>query len=397
MLLAILEGMPAGVPVRLDQVDKKLRQRQGGPGRGGRQRIEQDRAEFVGGLRGGQTLGSPIGIIVRNRDWPNWQGVLGAGADEVDAEKAEAKALYRPRPGHADLAGALKYDRRDLRDVLERASARETAARVAVGAVCLELLAAVGVRVLGHVVALGPVRATPPPTGTTFAALIEAVEASDCRCADTAATAAMHEAIREATLARDSLGGLIEVLAVGVPVGLGSYASSDRRLDGRLAAALMSIQAMKAVEVGIGAEAARLRGSAAHDEIVVDTEGSALAANEEAAGSFGGGAGRYRRPTNRAGGIEGGVSNGEPVLVRVAMKPIPTLLKPLRSADMRTGEVIAAGYERSDITSVPAASVVAEAVAGFVLAQALLEKFGGDSLGEVRRNLAGYAAQVAGR
>ena len=390
MLLAILEGMPAGVPVCLDQVDKKLRQRQGGPGRGGRQRIEQDRAEFVAGLRGGQTLGSPIGIIVPNRDWPNWQGVLGAGADEVVAEKAEAKALYRPRPGHADLAGALKYDRRDLRDVLERASARETAARVAVGAVCLELLAALGMRVLGHVVALGPVGAVPPPEGTTLATLAEAVEASDCRCADPAATAAMHEAIREATLARDSLGGLIEVVAEGVPVGLGSYAASDRRLDGRLAAALMSIQAMKAVEVGMGVEAARLRGSAVHDEIVVDARAGAAAGDP-------GGAGRYRRPTNHAGGIEGGVSNGEPVVVRVAMKPIPTLLKPLRSTDMRSGEVSAAGYERSDVTSVPAASVVAEAVVGFVLAQALLEKFGGDSLGELRRNLAGYAAQVASR
>lgn len=391
MLLAILEGMPAGVPVRLDEVDRKLRARQGGPGRGGRQRIEQDRVEVVAGLRAGETLGSPIGLIVRNRDWDNWQGVLGARPEEVDPERAADKALYRPRPGHADLAGALKYDRDDLRDVLERASARETAARVAVGAICAELLAAIGVRVLGRVVALGPVQAAPPPVGTTFDELVAAVEASDCRCADPEATAAMHEAIREATLARDTLGGVIEVIAVGVPVGLGSYAASDRRLDGRLAGALMSIQAMKAVEVGIGLQAARLRGSEVHDEILVASGGAPGVAGGPSGGL------RYRRPTNRAGGIEGGVSNGEPVVVRVGMKPIPTLLRPLRSADMRTHEVIAAGYERSDITSVPAASVVAEAVVAYVLAQAALEKFGGDSLGELRRNLEGYLRRVAER
>ena len=436
MLLAILEGLPAGVPVCLDAVDRKLRQRQLGPGRGGRQRIEQDHAEFVAGLRAGETLGSPIGIIVRNRDWENWRGVLGAGVGEVEPAQAEARALYRPRPGHADLAGALKYDRRDLRDVLERASARETAARVAVGAICLEFLAALGVRVLGRVVALGPVQAGDPSPGTSFADLAAAVEASDCRCADAGATAAMHEAIRVATLARDTLGGLIEVVATGVPVGLGSYAASDRRLDGRLAAALMSIQAMKGVEVGMGQATAALRGSAVHDEILVadgqhgaeapggvagaagaagpdgmaDREGRAGPEDDDsaaaglrhapemvAAGESVPRAGRYRRPTNRAGGIEGGVSNGEQVVVRVAMKPIPTLLKPLRSADMRSGAVIAAGYERSDITSVPAASVVAEGVVAFVLAQAMLEKFGGDSLRECRRNLDGYLRQVAER
>ncbi len=383
MLLGILEGMPAGVPVRLEAVDARLRQRQQGPGRGGRQRIERDAVEVVAGLRGGETLGSPIGLIVRNRDWANWQGVLGATPEEVDPERAEAKALHRPRPGHADLAGALKYDRTDLRDVLERASARETAARVAVGALCAELLAALGVAVLGHVVALGPVLAPPVPPGLGMGGLQEAVLASDCRCWDTATTAAMREAVREATLAKDTLGGVIEVVSTPLPVGLGSYASSDRRLDGRLAGALMSIQAMKAVEVGLGLEAARLRGSAVHDEIVVAVDG--------------GGPSAYRRPTNRAGGIEGGVSNGEPLVVRVAMKPIPTLLQPMRSVDMRSHEVIAAGYERSDVTSVPAAAVVAEAVVAFVLAQAVLEKFGGDSLGELRRNLDGYQAQVRGR
>ena len=380
MLVGILEGMPAGVPVLPETIDALLRLRQGGPGRGGRQKIEKDAVDIVAGVRAGETLGSPIGLIVHNRDWANWQGVLGATG--VDAERAEAKALYRPRPGHADLAGALKYDRQDLRDVLERASARETAARVAVGAIAAELLSALGIRVVGHVVSLGPVRVPAVPEDMDVTALAEAVTASDCRCWDQEATAAMHEAVRQATLARDTLGGLIEVRAVGVPPGLGSYAASDRRLDGRLAGALMSIQAMKGVEVGIGMEAAHLAGSAVHDEIVPAPEGASL---------------RYARPTNRAGGIEGGVSNGEPVVVRVAMKPIPTLLKPLRSMDMRTGEVIEAGYERSDVTSVPAASVVAEAVVAFVLAQALLEKFGGDSLGEVRRNHEGYLAQVRAR
>jgi len=381
MLLAILEGMPAGVPVRRAAIDALLRSRQGGPGRGGRQKIEKDAVQLVAGIRAGETLGSPIGLIVANNDWANWQGVL--GAEGVDAQRAEAKALYRPRPGHADLAGALKYDRHDLRDVLERASARETAARVAVGAICLELLQALGVQVLGHVLALGPATARPVPAEFGLEELAAAVQASDCRCWDSEATAAMHEAVRAATLARDTLGGVIEVRAVGVPPGLGSYAASDRRLDGRLAAALMSIQAMKAVEIGVGAEAARLPGSAVQDEIVV----------EAAPGAYT----RYGRPTNRAGGLEGGVTNGEAIVARLSMKPIPTLLRPLRSVDMRSGEVSAAGYERSDITSVPAASVVAEAVAGFVLAEAMLEKFGGDSLGEVRRNLDGYRVQVRAR
>lgn len=384
MLLAILEGMPAGVPVRLERVDALLRRRQEGPGRGGRQKIERDRVQIVAGLRGGETLGSPIGMVVANRDWDNWRGVLGPAPEDIDAERAAAKALYRPRPGHADLAGGLKYDREDLRDILERASARETAARVAVGAMAAELLAACGIRVQGHVVALGPVSVPPPPVAWGADEIARAIEASDCRCWSPEATAAMHAAIVEATRAKDTLGGLIEVIAWGVPVGLGSHAASDRRLDGRLAGALMSIQAMKGVEVGVGLAAAGLRGSQVHDEIVL-REGP------------GQGPSRYARPTNRAGGIEGGISNGEPIVVRVAMKPIPTLLQPLRSVDMRTGEVIAAGYERSDVTSVPAASVVAEAVVAFVLAQALVEKCGGDSLGEVQDHLQAYRKRVQAR
>ena len=384
MLLAILEGMPAGVRLDLERVDARLRARQAGPGRGGRQRIERDAVELVAGVRDRETTGAPIGMIVHNRDWANWQGVLGATG--IDPERAQAKALHRPRPGHADLAGGLKYARRDLRDVLERASARETAARVAVGAVCAELLAALGIRLLAHVVALGGVEAPALPESADFEALTAAVEASDCRCWDAAATAAMHEAIVAATRARDSLGGVVEVIATGVPVGLGSFAASDRRLDGRLAGALMSIQAMKAVEVGVGFEAARLPGSRVHDEILPRPEPLPAEAPS-----------RYARPTNRAGGIEGGVSNGEPIVARCAMKPIPTLLAPLRSVDLRSGAVDAAGYERSDVTSVPAASVVAEAVVAFVLAQAVLEKFGGDSLPELLRNLEGYRRQVRER
>ena len=384
MLLAILEGMPAGVRLDLERLDARLRSRQAGPGRGGRQRIERDAVELVAGVRDGETLGAPIGMIVQNRDWANWQGVLGATG--IDPERARAKALHRPRPGHADLAGALKYARQDLRDVLERASARETAARVAVGAVCAELLAALGIRLLAHVVALGSVEAPALPEPRNMDALAAAVDASDCRCWDAQATAAMHETIAAATRARDSLGGVIEVIATGVPVGLGSFVASDRRLDGRLAGALMSIQAMKGVEVGLGFEAARLPGSRVHDEILPRPE--PLPADAPS---------RYARPTNRAGGIEGGVSNGEPIVVRCAMKPIPTLLAPLRSVDLRSGTVDAAGYERSDVTSVPAASVVAEAVVAFVLAQAVLEKFGADSLTELRRNVEGYRLQVLER
>jgi chorismate synthase len=374
-LLGILEGMPAGVPVRLEEVNRHLARRQGGFGRGGRQKIERDRVQVLAGVRAGETLGSPIGMLIENRDWANWQGVL--GAEGVDPERAAAKALHRPRPGHVDLAGGLKYDREDLRDLLERASARETAMRVAIGGFCRELLHALGIGLAAHVVELGGVAA--PPVDLPPAEIAARAAESSVYCVDPEATARMEQAIRQATLARDTLGGVFEVVAGGVPPGLGSHASQDRRLDGRLAAALMSIPAMKGVEIGIGFEAARRRGSAVHDEILWE-------------------AGRgYYRETNRAGGVEAGITNGERVVVRVAMKPIPTLIQPLRSVDMRTHEIVAAGFERSDITSVPAASVVGEAMVAAVLADALLEKTGGDSLAEVRRNLEGYRARLAER
>lgn len=371
-LLAILEGMPAGVPVRAGFVNGELARRQGGYGRGGRMKIERDEAEILAGVRHGRTLGSPIALLVKNRDWENWRDVMSPAPleDEAALERAAERALTRPRPGHGDLAGGVKYGHRDLRNVLERASARETAMRVAVGAVCQEFLAQLGIRVVAHVVALGGVRAE--TAGLAPAEIEERVLASPMYCADPAAARAMVEAVDRARAEGDTLGGIVEVLAVDVPPGLGSYVSADRRLDGRLAAALMSIPAIKGVEVGLGFEAAHLPGSRVHDEILPG----------------------WRRGSNRAGGLEAGVTNGEPLVVRAAMKPIATLYRPLMSLDLATGAPAPAGVERSDVCAVPAASVVAQAAVAFVLAQAALEKFGGDSLDEVRRNHDAYMGAV---
>jgi chorismate synthase len=370
-LTTIVEGVPAGLALLAEDVDGDLARRQRGYGRGGRMKIETDRVEFVGGVRGGQTLGSPVAMSIANRDHANWLDRMSPAPMAAEPEK-----LTRPRPGHADLAGGLKHDRHDLRDILERASARETASRTAVGAVCRKLLGAVGIDVFAHVVAIGPVEAAAldlPP-----AEMRARSRASDLSCADADAEARMKEAIHQASHAGDTLGGVFEVVASGVMPGLGSHVQWDRKLDGRLAQALMSIQAIKGVEIGLGFGCARVRGSEVHDAIHYDSK-----------------ARRFVRPTNRAGGLEGGMTNGMPVVCRVAMKPIATLKRALASVDVQTKEAYEAAFERSDICAVAAASVVGEAMVCIVLADAILEKFGGDSMRELARNVEGYAAQVA--
>ena len=370
-LTAILEGIPAGLPVTAERVNVELKRRMGGYGRGARMKIESDQIEWVAGVRAGETLGSPIAMLVWNRDWEHWQDVM---APEADADGSERRRqVTRPRPGHADLTGVLKYDRRDARDILERASARETVARVACGAVCKMLLEQFGVEVGSHVAELGGVIAKlPVPLPSP---LNQAADASVVRCLDPAAEQEIVRRIDAAKAAGDTLGGVVEVLALGVPVGLGSHVSWDRKLDGRLARALMSIPAVKGVELGLGFEAARRKGSEVHDEILPG----------------------FDRATNRAGGTEGGMTTGEPLVLRVAMKPISTLMSPLRTVDLKTGGPAQAQSERSDVTAVPAMGVIAEAMVALVLAEAMLEKFGGDALGEMKRNFEGYQAQVRAR
>ena len=369
--MAIVEGIPAGVPLLAADVDADLARRQRGYGRGGRMKIETDQARLVGGVRGGETLGGPIALVIVNRDHANWAGRMGPEPFATTPE-----ALTRPRPGHADLAGGLKYDRHDLRDILERASARETASRVAVGAVCRRLLGALGIDVFAHVVAIGPIEAH---AGDLAPEAIRArARASDLACADADAEPAMRAAILAAAHAGDTLGGTFEVVATGVPPGLGSHVQWDRKLDGRLAQALMSIHAIKGVEIGLGFSAARVRGSEVHDPIAYD----------DATRTF-------TRPSNRAGGLEGGITNGMPVVCRAAMKPIATLKKALPSVDVVTKEPFEAAFERSDVCAVAAASVVGEAMVAIALADAILEKLGGDSLGEMKANLASYRRQLA--
>jgi chorismate synthase len=368
-LVAILEGIPAGLALSSDDVDRDLARRQRGYGRGGRMKIERDHAELTGGVRGGETLGGPIALRITNLDHAAWAGRMGAAPFASPPEP-----LTRPRPGHADLAGGQKYDRHDLRDILERASARETAARVAVGAVCRTLLAELGIQVFGHVVRVGEVLADVAALQPNE--LARRAAESELACADPSAEVAMREAIHAASHAGDTLGGVFEIVALGVPPGLGSHVHFDRKLDGRLAGALMSIHAIKGVELGLGFEASRRRGSAVHDPIVFD----------EVAG--------YRRTSNGAGGVEGGISNGMPIVCRAAMKPIATLRRALQSVDVRTKAPFEAAFERSDVCAVPAASVIAEAMVCFVLADAALEKFGGDSLGELRRNASNYRLQL---
>ena len=373
-LTAILEGVPSNLPLSFEDIDRELERRQKGYGRGDRMGIERDKANITSGVRHGVTIGGPITIVIANRDWDNWRFTMAIGAEEKG--KDLRPPFHRPRPGHADLAGALKYNHQDLRNVLERASARETAARVAVGAVCKRLLREFGIQVISHVVEIGGVKALEP--GFPFMETFERAEASPVRCADHEASEIMVERIEEARDSGTSVGGVFEVIALHVPPGLGSYIQWDLRLDGRLAQALMSIQAIKGVEIGLGFQTARCPGSEAHDEIYYNSSRFTVHGS------------RFFRKTNRAGGLEGGVTNGEPIVLRAAMKPISTQLKPLVSVDFITKEAQLAEVERADVCAVPAASVVGEAVVAFEIARAMREKFGGDSMAEMKRNYEGY-------
>ena len=379
-LVCVLEGIPAGLPLLAAAVDADLARRQQGYGRGRRMQIERDEVELLSGVRAGETLGSPIAMLVRNRDWKNWQEIMDPAPRDGDPSPRK-RAVTRVRPGHADLTGILKYDREDARDILERASARETTARVAAGAVCRRLLAEFGVRIGSHLVHLGGIDAAPP--GELPEDLDAAADASPLRTLDADAERRMIERIDVIKREGNTLGGVCEVVADGLPVGLGSHVSWDRKLDGRIGQAMLSIPAVKGVEIGLGFGAARVTGAEVHDEI------------EPAPGRTR--AGNVRRRTNRAGGLEGGMTTGEPLVVRVAMKPISTLMRPLGTVDVATGEKAQATAERSDVTAVPAMGVIAEAMLAIVLADAFLEKFGGDSLSEVRRNHAGYLSHLESR
>ena len=373
-LIAWISGLPAGLPVDSEFVNRELHRRQLGYGRGGRQKIEKDHVDAMAGIRHGRTIGAPIALRIENRDWPNWEKALPV-EDVAGAEEAQ-RPLRAPRPGHADLAGALKFNLHDARYVLERASARETAARVAAGAMAKLLLREFRCEVLSHVIAVGKVRLERPAAWEEIQAVCANFD-SPFRCVDAAAEARMKAEVDQCLRAGDSVGGIFEVVAHNVPPGLGSHAQWEEKLDGRLAGALMSIQAVKGVEIGAGISSATAYGSEVQDEIRYD------AARR-----------RFWRPTNRAGGLEGGITNGEDVVVRGYLKPISTLRRPLETADLATKQAVKAAYERSDVCVVPAAGVAGEAMVAMVLAQAFLEKFGGDSLAETRRNFDGCQRQL---
>ena len=374
-LLAWVSGLPAGLPVDFDFINRELHRRQLGYGRGGRQKIEKDRVEALAGVRHGQTIGAPIALRIENRDWPNWEKALPV-EDVAGAEEAQ-RPLTAPRPGHADLAGALKFNLHDARYVLERASARETAARVAAGAFAKLLLREFGSEVASHVIAVGKVRLERAAAWEEIQAVCANLE-SPLRCIDAATEAHMKAEVDQVLRAGDSVGGIFEVVAHNVTPGLGSHTQWDEKLDGRLARAVMSIQAVKAVEIGSGVANATSYGSEVQDEIRYDASRK-----------------RFVRPTNRAGGLEGGITNGEDVVVRGYLKPISTLRRPLETADLATKQPVKAAYERSDVCVVPAAGVAGEAMVAVVLAEAFLQKFGGDSLVETRRNFEGYQRQLA--
>jgi chorismate synthase len=382
-LTVIVEGVPAGLLLTEDQIAADLARRQLGYGRGRRMAIERDRAEILAGVRRGETIGSPIAMLIRNRDWPNWQHTMSVGTEPaVDAGGAKRAPVTRPRPGHADLAGGIRYERDDLRDILERASARETAARVAAGAVARAVLARFGIEVSSHVTRIGAA-GIDPAEPVPFDRIRALAADDDVRCVDPSTAAAMRAGIDDAKAKGDTVGGAFEVVAHGVPPGLGTYAQWDRKLDGRLAQALMSIHAIKAVGIGLGPEAGARPGSAVHDEIL------------PAEGNPTGTIPAIRRPTNRAGGLEGGVTNGEDVRVSAWMKPISTLMKPLRSVDLATGQVEEAAIERSDVCAVPAAAVVGEAMVCLVLADALVEHLGGATIAAMEAAHARLTARLA--
>jgi chorismate synthase len=379
-LSVIVEGLPAGLPVTAAYVNHQLQRRMQGHGRGARMKIESDRIEWLAGIRSGETIGSPVSLQIANLDWANWEDVM---APEGTPGEERRRKVTRPRPGHADLVGVLKYDRDDARDILERASARETAARVAAGALARRLLEEFSIDIGSHVVSLGGLPTDPP--ADLPQPLNDASDLSPVRVVNRATEAGIMARIDQAKQAGDTLGGEVEVVARGIPLGLGSHVSWERKLDSRLAGILMSIPAVKGVEIGLGMEAARRPGSRVHDPIL---------AEETRDMSTRGG---FRRASNNAGGLEGGMTTGEPLVVRVGMKPISTLMSPLKTVDLASGGEASAQSERSDITAVPAMGVIAEGLVALVLADAMMEKFGGDSLAEMRRNYDGYLLALQSR
>lgn len=372
-LTAIIEGIPAGLTLNFDEINRQLARRQGGYGRGARQKIETDRVEILTGVRFGQTMGGPISLVVRNRDFENW-------LDRMSVEPIEKSIppIVEARPGHADFAGMLKYSTNDLRNILERSSARNTATLVAVGSLCRIMLAALGIRILSHVIVLGGVHVQ-IPFPPNYDKIQSNAEKSPVRVADAETERLIMDAIDNAAANGDTLGGVFEVVATGCPPGLGSHINWDRRLDGKLAGALMGIQAIKGVEIGMGFGVAEAPGSKVHDELYHDPSTG------------------FTRTSNNAGGLEGGMTNGEPIVVRAAMKPLSTLKSPLKSVNMETKEAVTAHFERSDVCAVPAAGVIGEAMVAIVLAEAVLDKFGGDSMQELSRNFNGYLAEIRSR
>lgn len=372
-LTAIIEGMPSNLVIDFEELNFQLHRRQKGHGRGRRMQIEKDTAQIVGGVRHGRTTGAPIALVVENNDWKHWTQIM--NVEPIEGTDEDKRRVHRPRPGHADLNGGLKYNLKDLRNVLERSSARETAARVAVGALSRQLLAEFGIKVAGQVIRIGEVEA--PPHQLPMDELIKRTEESSVRVVDKDTEQKMEALIDQIKADGDSIGGIVECIIEGVPIGLGSHVQYDRKLDGRIAQAVMSINAFKGVEIGIGFEAGRIPGSQVHDEIIY---------NEDSG---------FTRASNRLGGFEGGMTNGMPIVVRGVMKPIPTLYKPLASVDIDTKEVFTAQVERSDACAVPAASVVMEHAVAWEIAKAFLEKFGGDSMEEIRANYDSYMAQIS--